>query len=179
METLIIHPADITTSFLERIYNNNSNIHLITTQVSNSRITDEIIRHDNIILLGHGTEYGLLSKNHPDDMFFNRYIIDSRHVQFLREKNVVGIWCNAKIFAERYDLRGLFSGMIISEVEEALPCGVLTDQEEISSENVNFAENLRYCLENYDLSSIPSEFSKLNSANTQLTNFNYNSLYFF
>ena len=133
MNTLVIHPNDNSTLFLNRIYNNLENIDLITTTVSSSAICDAIRYHDRIYLLGHGTEYGLLSSN------FDRFIINSKHVQFLRDKEVIGIWCNADIFAE----------------------------------------NLRYCLDTYPLNRIPNEFLLLNTMNTELTNFNYNSLYYY
>ena len=37
----------------------------------------------------------------------------------LRRHPVIGIWCHANLFAERFRLHDLFSGMVISEMEEA------------------------------------------------------------
>lgn len=173
MNTLIIHPNDSTTLFLNRIYKDLENVDIITTTVSNNTISNAIRAHDKIYLLGHGTEYGLLSSN------FDRFIINSKHVQFLRNKEVVGIWCNADVFAEKYNLHGLFSGMVISELDESIACGVISSEDEINTENSIFAENLRYCLDNYTLKDIPKKFPYLNKTNTELTNFNYNSLYYF
>lgn len=178
MRTLIIHPEDNTTSFLSIIYNGMSDVDLITdNHTPNSVIKEAIKCHDRIVLLGHGTEYGLFSGQNPKTHSFDRIIVDCKHVQLLRNKEIIAIWCNANIFGEKYGLNGLFSGMVISELEESFECGVQTTQEELNSENVKFAENLRFCLDNYDLASIPSEFSKLNVQQTQLTNFNYNSIY--
>ena len=173
MNTLVIHPNDNSTLFLNRIYNNLENIDLITTTISSSAISDAIRYHDRIYLLGHGTEYGLLSSN------FDRFIINSKHVQFLRDKEVIGIWCNADLFAEKYNLHGLFSGMVISELHESISCGIRSNEDEINTENNRFAENLRYCLDTYSLDRIPNEFSLLNKMNTELTNFNYNSLIYY
>ena len=159
--------------FLQHIYKDLENTDIITTTVSNSIIRNAIISHDKIYLLGHGTEYGLLSSN------FDRFIINSKHVQFLRDKEIIGIWCNADVFAEKYNLHGLFSGMVISELNESIACGVISNEDEINTENDIFAKNLRYCLDNFTLNDIPKKFSSLNKTNTELTNFNYNSLYYF
>lgn len=178
MRTLIIHPEDNTTLFLKAIYNGLSDIDLITdNKTPNSIIKEAIKSHERIILLGHGTEYGLFSGQNPNTHSFDRIMVDCKHVQLLRNKEIIAIWCNANIFGEKYGLNGLFSGMVISELEESIDCGVQTTQSELDLENIKFAENLRHCLDNYELSAIPSEFIKLNSANTQLTDFNYNSLY--
>lgn len=179
MRTLIIHPEDNTTSFLNVIYNNLNDVDIITNNnTSNHNIKEEINSHDRIILLGHGTEYGLFSGQNPKTHSFDRIMVDCRHVQMLREKEIIAIWCNANIFGEKYGLHGLFSGMVISELVESIECGVQTTQLELDRENIRFAENLRYCLDNYELSAIPSEFIRLNSARTPLTDFNYNSIYF-
>lgn len=62
---------------------------------------------DKIVLIGHGTEYGLLNQR------LDGYIIDYQMVQFLRNKNIIGIWCNASNFANRYDITG-FSHQCLS-----------------------------------------------------------------
>ena len=176
---LVIHPYDTTTLFLTELYNDIPNIDIINSNTTpNSIIKEKLKSHNTIILLGHGTEDGLLCGHDIENNIFNRFIIDCSHVQLLRNKNIIGIWCNANIFAEKYGLNGLFSGMIISELTEAYDCGVLTTTTELELENVKLAKNLRYCLDNYNLVDIPTEFAKLNNSNSQLTDFNYNSIYF-
>ena len=61
-------------------------------------------------------------------------MVNSSHVQFLRDKTCIGIWCKADQFAKDYKLHGLFSGMIISEMYEAIKEHITTTQEEIDRE---------------------------------------------
>lgn len=180
MRRLVMHPYDVTTQFLDAIYQGyieSSDTTIVTSEMSNCAVRDAIINHSEIYLLGHGTEYGLLSRFRHD--WFDRLIVNAEHVQFLRERTVVGIWCNANIFAEHYGLHGLFSGMVISEIDEALDCGVETTVEEIAVENRKFAERLAHCLHHYPLCEIPERMRELDDVHSQLTLFNYNSLYFF
>ena len=72
---------------------------------------------ERVIFIGHGTEDGLLNKQ------LDGFLIDSDMVQFLRNKEVVGIWCNASTFASKYDLNGFFTSMFISNCEELIDCG--------------------------------------------------------
>jgi hypothetical protein len=67
-----------------------------------------ISEHDIIVLMGHGTE------RRTADGDFN-FIVDSGLVYLLREKINIGIWCNADQFLKKYDLKGLPTGMIISD----------------------------------------------------------------
>lgn len=65
-----------------------------------------------IVLIGHGTEYGLLNQR------LDGFIVDSSMVQFLRNKTVIGIWCFAGNFADKYDLKGFFTSNFISNENE-------------------------------------------------------------
>ena len=94
---------------------------------------------ERIVLIGHGTECGLLNQR------LDGYIIDSRMVQFLRGKDVIGIWCNASNFADRYDLTGFFTSMFISNTNELMECGFQAFEnceEEIRRQNLIFAERI-------------------------------------
>jgi hypothetical protein len=72
---------------------------------------------DTILFIGHGTEYGLLNSR------LDGYFIDSEWVNLLREKNIIGIWCYAGNFAERYDLKGFFTSNFISNIDELIDNG--------------------------------------------------------
>lgn len=111
MTTLVIHPKDETTDFLESIYAG-LGFTVIRDNTSWSNLKRQIKGHDRIIMMGHGNEYGLLG--------FKRLVIDSRLVYLLREKLCVCIWCNAHGFAPHYRLKGIYTGMIISETQEAI-----------------------------------------------------------
>lgn len=98
---------------------------------------------ERIVLIGHGTECGLLNQR------LDGYIIDSRMVQFLRGKDVIGIWCNASNFADRYDLTGFFTSMFISNTRELIECGFQTFdncEEEIRRQNQIFASRINQLL---------------------------------
>ena len=136
-----------------------------------------IQKAEEIWLLGHGTEWGLLDMH---SKFGVLEIVGSKHVEFLRNKKVIGIWCNANIFAEKYKLTGLFSGMVISEMQEAFDWGISTTKEEIAEENLNFASDLYQCIKYADqLSEVPKMMRKRleKESCSDLVKFNYESIY--
>ena len=70
-----------------------------------------------IIITGHGDPQGLYNER------WDGRVIDSSMVNLLRNKEIIGIWCYASEFANRYDLMGFFTSMFISNVEEYVYCG--------------------------------------------------------
>jgi hypothetical protein len=98
---------------------------------------------DIIILIGHGTEYGLLN-SHLDG-----YFIDSGWVNLLRNKTIIGIWCYAGNFADRYGSKGFFTSNFISNVDELLECGFNNFEHSdsiIEYENVHFSNRINFYL---------------------------------
>jgi hypothetical protein len=86
-------------------------------------------------MLGHGTPQGLIGEN--------GFIINETHADLLRrKKNNVYIWCDANFFINRYQLDGFFTGMIISELGEALLYEVNASVDEINLSNKLFAESI-------------------------------------
>jgi hypothetical protein len=70
-------------------------------------------------------------------------IIGHSTVPLLENKECIFIWCNADKFVERYNLKGLYSGMFISEVGEANYCGLPgTPQDVVNESNDYFAKEL-------------------------------------
>ena len=134
MKTLVIHPKDSTTDFLTGIYID-KNWTVINTNTSKKILKEQIKTHDKIVMLGHGTKFGLLG--------FNRLVIDSTWVYLLREKECVCIWCNADLFVLKYGLNGFYTGMIISEYEEALDYSIQTNSDDILQSNLLFADSLK------------------------------------
>jgi hypothetical protein len=140
METLIIHPLDYSTSFLDVVYKYIPNKTVITGGITKEELHDLIKSHDRIMMMGHGSPFGLFSIGQ-----FKRtggYIIDQSTVPLLKEKdNSVFIWCNADRFVENFELKGFYSGMFISEVGEAEYCGLPGIPQEIVDEsNYGFCE---------------------------------------
>ena len=83
------------------------------------------------------------------------------------------------LFAEKYGLSGLFSGMIISEMQEAIDLNIQTTQEEISREITKFACRLRDCMNRYELREVPVRMFELDDVKSELTQFNYNRLFYY
>lgn len=83
-----------------------------------SELRGLIEEHYRIIMLGHGSPYGLLSRGQFSDA--GLYIIDYSMVSTLKNKsNSILIWCYADQFVQRHRLSGLCTGMFISELGEA------------------------------------------------------------
>lgn len=139
-KTLIIHPKDRSTTFLETIYKDIPNQTLITGGVSKKELINLIQDHDRVMMMGHGTPQGLLSMYQFDP--YVPYIIDYKVVPYLMEKkNNVFIWCNADKFVNFFKLQGFYSGMFISEVDEAKYCGLPgTTQDIVDESNYGFCE---------------------------------------
>lgn len=137
--TLIIHPKDKSTEFLKPIYSNIKHKTIIEGGMSKNEVFKEIDRHDRIIMMGHGAPTGLFSVNQFPSAY--GYIIDYSTVPLLRNKECIFIWCNADQFVKKYDLKGLYSGMFISEVSEATYCGLYNiPQKDVTESNDYFAK---------------------------------------
>ena len=174
----VIHANDSTTSFLSLLYEQREDVlaHM-TEKDTNAAVRRAIRGDDTIMMLGHGNEYGLFSM--PDSGGrYERLLVDGSHVQFLRGKTCIGIWCYVNVFAERYGLHGLFSGMIISDLQEASDNHIVTTQDEIDEEMVKFTLRLRDCIERYGLKETPARMRDLDDVKSELTTFNYNNLYY-
>lgn len=97
-----------------------------------------------LIISGHGTERGLLTKD------WKGFTVDCREVEMLRKRScIIGVWCYAGNFADKYGLHGFFTSMFISTMEEALDCGFPNaDPEDITRENILFSKRLNKLLKN-------------------------------
>ena len=175
----VIHATDPTTQVLSLLYQQREDVKQRITERNTSSDVQRAIRVDNVIMmLGHGNEYGLFSK--PDKKGdYRRFLITDRHVQFLRDKTCIGIWCYANKFAEKYRLHGLFTGMIISELQEAIDLGVSATKDEINKEMEKFTIRLKDCVETYGLEQTPLRMREMDDVQSELTKFNYGNLYYY
>ena len=140
MKTLVIHPADKSTDFLTPIYSNIADATVIKGGMNRNRVDEHIQNHDRIMMMGHGSPYGLFSIGQFGSW---SYVIDGHTVDLLENKECIFIWCNADKFVEKYNLKGLYSGMFISEVLEANYCGLPgTSQDIVTESNNYFAKEL-------------------------------------
>lgn len=87
---------------------------------------------ETVMILGHGSPSGLFTYDWRGNS------VDTRHVKYLRNKKCIGIWCYASEFAERYDLKGFFTSMFISNKWEASCHGFTAENEDIYEETRKF-----------------------------------------
>lgn len=175
----VIHANDPTTKVLSLLYEQRKDVKMhITEKSTNGAVRRALCADDTIMMLGHGNMYGLFSKPNNKGVFL-RLLIDDSHAQFLRGKTCIGIWCHADEFAYKYKLHGLFSGMIISELQEAIDYNIPSTKEEIDAEMEKFTLRLKNCIENYPLEEAPQRMRELDDTKSALTTFNYNNLYYF
>ena len=138
MTTLIIHPDDRSTDFLKPIYQNIPNKTVITGGLNRSEVRELITSHDRVIMLGHGAPSGLFAMGKFKEAMM---VIDYTMVDLLKQKtDNIYIWCNADQFVKSYGLKGIYSGMFISEVGEGEYCLAKTyPQALVDSSNDSFA----------------------------------------
>jgi hypothetical protein len=133
-----------------------------------------INEQDRIVLIGHGTEWGLLNQR------LDGFIVGSDMVQFLRGKDIIGIWCYAGNFACRYDLTGFFTSMFISNRQELIDNMPIVDysDEEIMRENRRFATRINELLHSQTPSSEWQEIlqSELSQTSPEFVFFNYEAM---
>ena len=136
--TLVIHPRDSSTLFLEGIYATVPHKTVVTGKVTKTKLLELIESHDRVMMLGHGSPDGLLSCG--KFIGTNGLIVDDSMVEALRTKdNSVFIWCYADEFVTRYGLNGFFTGMFVSEVGESYYCGVDSPQNIVDASNYAFS----------------------------------------
>ena len=175
----VVHATDPTTQVLSLLYEQREDVVCIITETSTNGAVQRAIRSaGTVMMLGHGNEYGLFSTPGRDGRY-NRFLITDRHVQFLREKTCIGIWCHADMFARRYGLHGLFSGMIISELQEAADYGIEATKEEIDAVMGKWTRRLKDCIERHGLEATPALMKELDDEKSPLSRFNYNRLVYF
>lgn len=90
-----------------------------------------------LICVGHGCPSGLFG-------FHGGMAIDSRSVDLLKTRDVIGVWCNACDFAKQFSgVKGFFTDMFISNPSECSMFGYRghTDAE-TDEQNVKFCEKV-------------------------------------
>jgi hypothetical protein len=142
MKTLVIHPRDDSTTFLDKVYQDLDGVTLVQGGVKKAHIIDMIDSHDRVMMMGHGTPDGLWSVGQFPDA--PGYVIDASLAPALAKKsNSVFIWCNADRYVTANGLKGFYTGMFISEVLEAELMGLLdTTQMQVDESNDRFVETV-------------------------------------
>ena len=166
MKTLVIHPQDSTTTFVSES-SSDKDWTVVNTDISKKILKNLIKTHDRIVMLGHGSEKGLFG--------FGKFIIDSTLVYLLREKICVCIWCNSDEFVKKYKLKGFYTGMIISEYEEAIMYCVPTHSQWIYESNIDFALAIKNSIDDENML---EKAKMLYEGNSSVVEFNRNNLYY-
>ena len=144
------------------------------------RMVDEAIAQETemLVMCGHGTPEGLINPNFTD---YDRYLVDSRNKNLIRAKSIVGIWCHARDFAERYGVRGFWSSMFISNLMEAHYNHIYnTDARTITHDETMFCLFTNYLIRN----NVPQEnwidvLCKCVDFNDPVIRFNYSGLVYY
>lgn len=100
---------------------------------SNIKRLLRITSDEPVMLLGHGTQRGLLNVSQ------NGFAVGSEHVEWLRNRPVIGIFCYASEFADRYKLHGFFTSMFISNMQEAI---IEQRDQGATNENIAYQQEL-------------------------------------
>lgn len=181
---LVIHPKDRTTAMLSALYEGVTGARLLDYSSSAKEI-DRAIHHtpisERIMLLGHGSDKGLFRRKDDTQPCFDGILVGHRHAFHLRRHgaNLVAVFCHANMFAAGNGLHGLFSGMIVTEKEEAAEYGIMTSEEELERENVKLFRRLRLLFDKgVPLSDIPRLILDMDDAHTPLTEFNYRNFFY-
>lgn len=163
-KVLVIHPKDKSTDFLKTIYED-LDCTLIDYNPSTKELKEALRNHGKVIMLGHGDSYGLFG--------FDRRVIDSTLVYLLREVELVGVWCYANEFFEKYNLNGIYTGMVISEESEAILEGILSTKSNIDESNIQFALGIKHFVNSEDI----NDFHKHYTIQTRVGEFNRERIY--
>ena len=180
-KTLVIHPKDSSTTFLDILYAPIEDKTVITGGITKNELLKMMEEYDRIMMMGHGSPGGLFGVGQFPNS--GAYIIDQIAVSMLKtKKNNVFIWCNADQFVDRYGLSGFYSGMFISEVVEATYCGLPgTKQEMVDESNYGFVNiTSKHINEETDVlyENVTKEYGIL-AENNPVALYNYNRLYKF
>lgn len=143
--TLIIHPKDSSTDFLQPIYANIPNKKVITGGLTYEQVKAEVQNHDEVIMCGHGYVGGLFAISNFPGLYHTSYIVDHSMASILKtKKKIVTIWCYAQSYIQTNNLHNSFhSGMFISELAEVWCSGHKNiTQSMIDDSNSCFSEEL-------------------------------------
>lgn len=180
---MVIHPKDRTTDVLRALYEGLGA--RVATGDCTSREMGHLLRHtsprERVMLLGHGSDKGLFYRKDDTKSGFDKIIVGHPHAYQLRRHggNMIGIWCNANLFAQAEGLHGLFSGMIVSELNEAEECGIVTDKDSMDEANrIMFAQLRKLLDEGVPLHEVPGLLKAQDSIRSELSRFNYERFHY-
>ena len=162
---------------LSRIYEGLDGITLsYNRSKSNIKRLLRITGKEQVMLLGHGSPQGLFNVSQ------NGYAVGSECVEWLRGRPVIGIFCYASEFADRYGLSGFFTSMFISNMQEAIieQRDQGADEEIISTQQALFCDRIRELLiDNTSMSEWPGILQSKADLSLPFVRFNYEALTYY
>ena len=170
-KVLVIHPDDRSTDMLKAVYEGKGYDVISDPRISDEEVVGQIKSHDKIIMLGHGTPYGLISWNRATGEV--RYIINDSNAELLKTKETYSMWCHSDEFFENHGMKGFHSGMIISEEMEALMYGIVGySDEDIAESMMPLMYAMHDTIEMEDLQEMKMIILERYNANDPVTWFN-------
>lgn len=164
-------------AILSRIYEGIDGITVcFNRSKSNIKRLLRITGDEPVMLLGHGTPMGLLNISQ------NGFAVGSEHVEWLRNRPVIGIFCYASEFADRYNLHGFFTSMFISNMQEAIMEQRDQDatEENIASQQELFCDRIReLIINNTPLSQWPEILQSQADLSLPFVRFNYEAMTYY
>ena len=133
------------TATFDAIYRNLNEDTIILHNPSRAEVESVLIERptETLLCFGHGSPRGLFTHD------FKGMLIDAESVPLLTEREMIGIWCYASNFGITHNLRGFFTYMFISNMQECVfnRCGYYED-DVIFAENRLFAERVNELIRN-------------------------------
>ena len=174
---LILHTLYGTSNQLSSLFNEKED-RIIDLKSKPSELMTAITqcpKDEYILLLGYGNKNGLHLPSEEFTVELESMLIGPEQIELLRNhgNKLVGIWQDARSFARKHHLSGLFSGRLITNRQEAESYGIITLQHIIEEHNEILFTLLRQLLkEGYGLSGIPARLEKLYLSRTGTCSFN-------
>ena len=103
---------------LSQVYDGKNWDVLTDGNIDKNELHQLIESHDKIVMLGHGSSYGLFNRQGSG------YVIGNEEVEFLKDKKLFAIWCYAATFMKKHGLHGMCSDNAPSEVWEVRSAGI-------------------------------------------------------
>lgn len=130
---------------------------------------------DTLLICGHGDRFGCYSPT------FSGYVFGSRELEYVRARNVIGIWCNASSFARDNNVKGFFTSMFVSNTLEAAYCGLESPGMDVITESeVKFMRKVCSLIKTaVPLSSWKDSITEITDMDNPVESFNFGSVEFF
>ena len=140
---IVIHVDSMEdTARLKKAYEGLDDVTLLYNPTKEEVVEELQLNNDPLVMcLGHGTTSGLFGTS------WLGYVVDRSMADLLKNRKMIGIWCFASSFAERYGLNGYFTSMFISNINEAEGFGFVDNNNDDIFNEINlFCEKINIYL---------------------------------